>query len=154
MSETGANDAGVHEEQPMIVDGQQQVPQVAGEAGTGDGAGGDKGKGVAGQHAERSRRLRGFLREVQRYLLIAGLEKGCWGLVAAHFLEGAALDVWELELARHVQPFSGKFHVTTFRQSMRELTGTVFHPGGSALFERAKASGAQLRAGTGSRGLV
>ena len=48
MSGTGANDAGAHGEQPMNVDGQQQVPQVAGEAGAGNGAGGDKGKGVAG----------------------------------------------------------------------------------------------------------
>ena len=57
-----------------------------------------KFSGSSGEHAERNKRLRGFLREVKRYLLITDLEKSCWGLVAAHFLEGAALDVWELEL--------------------------------------------------------
>ena len=132
-----------------------------------------KFSGKSSEHAERSRRLRGFLREVQRYLLITGLEKGYWGLVAAHFLEGAALDVWELELdalqaeggltavtwekfesclteqyaslmpAREARTvYDGLFqegfvadYVTAFRQSLRELSGTVFHPGGSALFD-------------------
>ena len=129
--------------------------------------------GESGEHAERGRRLRGFLREVKRYLLITDLEKSCWGLVAAHFLEGAALDVWELELdalletegltavtwdkfesclteqyaslmpAREaratydalVQRGSVADYVIAFRQSLRELAGTQFHPAGSALLD-------------------
>ena len=49
MSGKGSNQAGAHGEQPVIVNGHQQVPHDASEAGAGNGAGGDKGKGVADQ---------------------------------------------------------------------------------------------------------
>ena len=132
-----------------------------------------KFSGESGEHAERSRRLRGFLPGMQRYLLVTGLKKDCWGLVGAHFLEGAALDVWELELdtlqekggliavtwGKFESCLTGQFaslmparearspydqltqqgsvadYVTAFRQSLRELTGSHFNPGGSALFD-------------------
>jgi len=48
--------------------------------------------------SENSRRLRSFLREVQRFLQVIGLEESCRGIAAAHFLKGSALLVWELEL--------------------------------------------------------
>ncbi len=48
--------------------------------------------------SENGKRLHSFLRELQCFLQLTGLEKSCWGIAAAHFLKGAALDIWELEL--------------------------------------------------------
>ena len=58
----------------------------------------DKPNRFSGESAGCGEHVKSFLSEVKRYFAVTGLPVSSWGVMSAHFLKGAALLSWELEL--------------------------------------------------------
>ena len=101
--------------------------------------------------------VKSFLSEVKRYLAVTSLPVSSWGVMSAHFLKGAALLSWD-QFEHFMLDSFGLFQPATeirsaydamvpsdydtvsefvreFRLKERELIGTPYHPGGSAIID-------------------